>query len=121
MELTATMEEALDQRFNWKLTNVPELDQPVLIVFDYSPSDDQRPLSIAFDSSCGAKCWLSAAKVRKIGNKGPRSHQKYRSFVFEGRKFHPYSIRAFPQTIFQEIREFTSACRQLCQHADWSE
>ena len=121
VSLLAQMKEALDQSFKWRLTNVRELENPVLIVLDYSPGDDQRPLSIAFDFSGGAKCWLSEAKVRKIGDDGPKPHQDYRSFVFEGRKFHPYSITAFPQTIFQEIREFTSACRHLYQHADWSE
>ena len=121
MALTETMEEELNQCFNWRLTNVPELENLVLIVLDYSPSVDQPPLSIAFDFSCGAKCWLSASKVRKIGDKGPSPHPDYRRFVFEGRKFHPYSIIAFPQAIFEEIQKFSSACQCLYQHVDWSE
>ena len=121
MALTATMKEALDQRFNCRLVNVPELEQPVLIVLDYSPSDDQTPLSIAFDFSCDPKCWLTVSKVCKIGDEGPSPHSSYREFDFEGRKFHPYSIEAFPSVIFEEIEEFQSACRCLYQHADWSE
>ena len=121
MTLPAQMKEALDQSFKWRPTNVPELENPVLIVLDYSPGDDQRPLSIAFDFSGGAKCWLSETKVRKIGDDGPKPHPDYRKFVFEGREFHPYSIRAFPQAIFAEIQKFQSACRGLYQHADWNE
>ena len=119
MALSAQMKETLDQSFKWKLTNVPELENPVLIVLDYSPSDDQRPLSIAFDYSGGRKCWLSESKVSKIGDDGPKPYPKYRKFVFEGREFYPYSIVAFPQAIFDEFQEFAAACRCLYQHADW--
>ena len=90
-------------------------------MLDYSPSDDQPPLSIAFDFSGGPKCWLSESRVRDIGNEGPKLHAAYRNFVFEGREFHPYSIIAFPQAIFEEIQEFSSACQCLYQHVDWSE
>ena len=121
MELTATMEGALDQLFRWKPINVPELDSPVLIVLDYSPRTDQKPLSIAFDFSCGPKCWLSVSKVHEIGGEGPNPHPDYKKFVFEERTFHPYSITAFPRTIFEEIKEFRAACQSLYQHADWSE
>ena len=114
------MEEALNQHFNCKLTNVPELEQPVLIVLDYSPGIDQPLLSIAFDSSGGPKCWLTVSKVILIGTKGPSPHEDYKKFVFEGRKFHPYSITSFPKAIFDDIQQFTRACEILYQHADWS-
>ena len=120
MELTSTMKKTLDQHFNWKLTNVLELDQPVLIVLDYSPSNDGHLLSIAFDSSGGPKCWLTASKVNEIGTKGPNPYEDYRKFVFEGQEFHPYSIQAFPKAIFEEIQQFRRACEVLYQHADWS-
>ena len=120
MELTTGMEEALNERFNWKLTNVPELEQPVLIVLDYSPSIDKPLLSIAFDSSSGPKCWLTVSKVILIDRKGPSPHEDYRKFVFGGRKFYPYSITSFPNAIFDDIRQFTRACEVLYQHADWS-
>ena len=121
MAMTTTMKEALDQRFNWRLENAPELERPVLIVLDYSPSDDQPSLSIAFDFSGGPKCWMTESRVRKIGGQGPKLYAKYRKFVFGGREFHPYSIRAFPQAIFEELPEFASACQCLYQHVDWSE
>ena len=120
MGLSPQMRDALDHRFNWKLTNVSELENPVLAVFDYSPSDSQRPVSIAFDYSSGPKCWLSELLVREIDNNGPRYHPDYREFVLEGRQFHPYSIRAFLESIFEDINEFVSACRQLYQHVEWS-
>lgn len=121
MGLSARMEDALTRSFNWKLTNVVELENPVLIVFDYSPWDNPNPLSIAFDYSGGAKCWMSEDRVCKIGNEGPNSHADYREFVLDGRKFHPYSIRPLPQAVFENIREFSSVCRLLYRHVVWSE
>ena len=115
------MEDALTQSFNWKLRNVPELENPVLFVFDYSPRDNPNLLSIAFDYSGGAKCWMSEDQVRKIGNKGPKPHEDYRKFTHDERKFHPYSIQPFPQTVFEEIREFRSACQRLYRHVIWNE
>ena len=121
MALSARMKDALTQSFNWRLTNVPELENPVLIVFDYSPGDNANLLSIAFDYSGGAKCWMSEAQVCKIGDKGPNPHDDYRKFTHDAREFHPYSIRAFPQRIFEEIQEFRSACQRLYRHVVWSE
>ena len=114
------MKEALNQRFKWKLTNVPELEQPVLIVLDYSPSIDRPLLSIAFDSSDGPKCWLTTSKVTQIGDNGPNPYEDYRKLVFEGQEFHPYSIESFPKAIFEDIQQFRRACEVLYQHADWS-
>ena len=120
MELSPQMENALNDRFNWKLTNVPELETPVLAVYDYSPSDRQFPVSIAFDYSGGPKCWLSESSMKKINDDAPRPYPDYRQFVLEGRQFHPYSIQAFPESIFKNINEFVSACRKLYQHVEWS-
>ena len=121
MALSAQMENMLTRSFNWKLTNVPELENPALIVFDYSPQDNLNLLSIAFDYSGGAKCWMSEAQVRKIGSEGPNPHEDYREFVCDGRKFYPYSIRPLPQIIFEDINEFRSACQRLYRHVVWSE
>lgn len=121
MALSAEMKDALAGSFHWKLTNVPELESPVLMVFDYSPRNEPHLASIAFDYSGGPKCWLSESKVRKIGDEAPNPHPDYRMFVFDRRTFHPYSIQAFPPSIFEDIHEFKSACHRLYQHVVWSE
>lgn len=116
MVLSEEFSKILDQNFDWKLTNVPELENPVLVVLEYSPRSDQRPVSIAFDCSGGAKCWLSEPEIKLIGDQGPSAHEKYKRFVYRGCKFYPYSIESFPQTIFRDIQEFNDACRSLYQH-----
>ena len=120
MSLSPEMTLALDHRFKWKLTNVPVLERPVLIIFDYGPSDDAPPLSVAFDSAGHAKCWLSETRLAKIGDNCPRHYPRYKRFVFEGREFHPFSVRAFPNAIFCSIDALVLACQSLYDHVDWN-
>lgn len=106
--------------FKWKLTNVPVLEKPALIVFDYSPGGAMPPLSIAFDWSGGPKCWLSETRLIAIGNNLPKSHPKYKKFNLDGRQFYPFSIRAFPKEIFGNIDAFIDACQGLYEHVGWN-
>lgn len=110
----------LNERFKWALTNVSNLESPVLVVFDYSPVGHQEMISIAFDC-CGAnKCWLSAEKVLEIDGDGPNSHPSYQQFTVDGQTFKPYSIVAFPSIIFEDVSALSDACRRLYKHVDWS-
>ena len=120
MRLSPEMTQALDRRFKWKLTNVPVLEKPVLIVFDYGPSDDAPPLSVAFDLAGRARCWLSETRLEKIANIGPKHHPDYNGFVFEQRQFHPFSVIAFPSAIFSDIDALIVACQSLYDHVEWS-
>ncbi|MYH34636.1 MAG: hypothetical protein F4010_02125 [Cenarchaeum sp. SB0669_bin_11] len=119
MALSTVMEDALNQRFNWRLTNVPELESPILIVLDYSPDDDAPPLSIALDYADGPKCWMSQDQVIQIDSDGPRRHDDYKQFVFEGRRFYPYSIQNLGMSPFEDIQALTSVWLRLYRHVDW--
>ena len=118
--ISAAMQEKLNEFAKWELAQVPVLENPILLIFDYSPSMGQSPLSIAFDYGCGPKCWMTASKVRKIGNEAPSCHEDYREFLWEGRQFIPYSIQQLPASIFEDINDLKAACRQLYQHVDWA-
>ena len=113
------MEDALNQRFNWRFENVPELESPILIVLDYSPGDDDAPLSIALDYANGPKCWMSEDQVILIDSDGPRRHDKYKQFVFEGRRFYPYSIKPLGKAPFKDIQALTAIWSRLYRHVDW--
>ena len=103
-----------------ELAQVPVLESPVLLILGYSPSVGEQPLSIAFDYGCGAKCWMTAAKVRKIGEVGPNPYEEYKEFTWEGRQFKPYSIRSLSASIFEDIDTLTAACRKLYRHVVWA-
>lgn len=107
----------LDLEFRWKEENIANLDCPVLIVLDYSPSCSQPPVSMAFDSECRSRCWLTVTTVVPVNDRCPNSYPDYRSFSFDNRTFHPYSVGAFPPTIFEDISVFRSACLNLYLHA----
>ena len=117
--LSAAMEEKLDEFFNWKPVQVKVLESPVLLILDYSPSVGERPLSIAFDYGREAKCWMTASKVRKIGDDAPKPHEKYREFAWEGRQFKPYSIQSLPASIFEDINALKEVCQRLYRHVVW--
>lgn len=116
MALSKEMERDLGRSFRCSLENVSELDAPVLVVLDYSPSNDQPPISIAFDYNGGAKCWLTKSQVYERDGRKPSRHEAYREFVFEGRRFYPYSIQAFSKNIFDSVAQFEDACRSLYWH-----
>lgn len=118
-QLSVAMKEKLDQLFNWKLTQVKVLESPVLLIFDYSPSVSERPLSIAFDYGCGAKCWMTASKVREIAGVAPNPHEDYKEFTWEERQFKPYSIQSLSESIFEDIDTLREACRKLYRHVVW--
>ena len=119
IELSQEMADALNGSFKWYHGNVPELDEPVLVVFDYSPSNAEPPLSLAFSLAAGPKCWLSESRVQEINDIGPSAHPDYRRFRLEGRRFYPYSIVALPTTCFERLEVLEQTCRRLYQHVVW--
>ena len=119
-QLTAAMKEKLNQTYNWTLTQIPALENPVLLILDYSPSAHEPPLSIAFDYGCGPKCWMTASNVKKIGDQAPNPKEDYREFPWEGRHFKPYSIQSLSASIFKDIDALTAVCRRLYRHVEWA-
>ena len=119
-QIAEAMREKLDQFCHWTFRQIPELEGPVLLILDYSPSAGERPLSIALDHGCGPKCWMTAARTRRIGNvRPPRPYEEYKEFVWAGRQFKPYSIKRLSKSIFCDIEALTDVCRRLYRHAVW--
>ena len=117
MELSDQMEHALTEQFKWFKGTVPELDEPeLLIVFNYSPHLGKPLLSIAFDLSGGARCWMSE-RTEKQGNKGPNPHSDYRTFEHDGTTFLPYSITSLGTGIFVDVQKLEAVCESLYQYA----
>ena len=119
-QLPTAMKEKLDQLFNWTLAQVPVLESPVLLILDYSPSVGEHPLSIGFDYECGPKCWMTASKVRAIGNDAPRPHEAYKEFTWGGREFKPYSIQSLSASILEDVDAMRAVCRRLYRHVVWA-
>ena len=118
MQLDACTKRALADRRKFHYGNIPELAPPVLVVFDYSPTDNEPPLSIVFDGELGPKCWMSENNTRKIDNDGP-SLGHYVNFQFEGRQFYGFSIKPFSQSDFDDVNGIERICRRLYSHIVW--
>ena len=121
MELSEEFKEELNGYFNWKHTNISNLDQPVLIILNYSPSSESRPFSFAFNLTGQPKCWMSHDKVRKFDGKPPRRYEKYKDFNYKGQRLYAYSVRAFKNSTFSNIAEFKEICDRLYAHMDQGE
>lgn len=117
--LSTAMREQVDEVLNCKVIQIPALEGPVLLILDYSPSAGERPLSIALDCECGAKCWMTAPKVRVIGDQAPNPYEDYKAFTWEEREFKPYSIQPLPESIFDDVDALVGVCRRLYRHALW--
>ena len=118
MQLDACTKQALADRRKCYYGNIPALAQPVLIVFDYSPTDNDPPLSIVFDGELGPKCWMSANNVKQINNDGPRPGN-YGDYQFDGCQFYGFSVKAFSQSDFDDVDRIEGICRRLYAHIVW--
>lgn len=116
------IERLLRDSFNVEVAIVPELEHPVVIVLDYSPTDSERPISMAFGLRAEPKCWLTLteSEVGKVAGEAPRFHPSYRQFAYRGREFHPYSIQPLDGEVFTSALRFESLCRRMYGHAAWS-
>jgi len=121
LRLNEYVKQKLSQRQKYHFGNVPGLPQYVLIIFDYSPSDNEPPLSIAFDGELGPKCWMTENKFKEIGNSQPLNLGAYEDFYYEERKFYSYSVTSYPQSDFNDVNLIEKNCWQLYQHIVWSE
>ena len=118
MQLDACTLKALHDRHKCHYGNIPALSQPVLAVFDYSPSDNEPPLSIIFDGELGSKCWMSESNVREINDNGPRIGH-YGDYQYDGHQFYGFSIQAFSQSDFDDVDRIERICRSLYAHIVW--
>lgn len=120
MQLDACTMRALAERRKCYYGNIPALAQPVLVVFDYSPTDNEPPLSIVFDGGLGPKCWMSERNTKDINGNGPRLGH-YGDYQFEGHQFYGFSIQSFSQSDFDDVNGIERICRRLYSHIIWSD
>ena len=121
MELSEEFREGLAEYFDWEYTNIPNLEEPVLIISNYSPSSEFHPFSFAFSLRGSPKCWISHDKVKKVGDEAPNRHPDYKDFNRNRQKFYAYSVRAFENSTFTDIAKFKRVCDKLYANIDQGE
>ena len=117
MTVSEEFQQRLDEHFNWEETNIPNLNRPVLLIFDYSPTDGAQPFSFAFEPGA-SKCWITHNKIKLVDDIAPPAfHAEYGEFSHKKHHFYPYSIQVPPDT-FANIQEFKNTCNRLYNHID---
>lgn len=116
MELSEKFKLKLDNEFDWKISNISNLDSPVLIISGYSPTNEARPFSFAFELPDGTnKCWLSNELVKEIDGTAPKHHPDYSEFFYNNCLFYPFSVQ-LPYNIFIDFSIFKDICKSLYSH-----
>ena len=121
MELSKEFREELAEYFDWEYTNIPNLEEPVLMIFNYSPSNESSPFSFAFSLRGNPKCWISHDKVKEVGDKAPNRYPDYKDFNHNRQKFYAYSVQAFENSTFSDIAKFKRVCNRLYANIDQGE
>ena len=121
MELSEEFREGLNEYFDWEYTNIPNLEEPVLIIFNYSPLSESLPFSFGFSLRGSPKCWISHDKVKEVGGESPNRKQDYRDFNYKGQRFYAYSVQSFENSTFRNIAEFKKVCKRLYANIDQGE
>ena len=121
MELSEKFRAELNEYFDWEYTNIPNLEEPVLIISNYSPSSELPPFSFAFSLRRSPKCWISHDKVKKVGNEAPNRYPDYKDFNHTGQRFYAYSVRALENSTFTDIAKFKRVCDRLYANIDQGE
>lgn len=87
--------------FQYEICYIDNLDEPVLLILDYSSQNNAPPASFALsladyeEGKFPSKCWITHNKVRPVGNQPnlPKLHDAYKEFSSCGHKFHPFSVQ----------------------------
>ena len=100
-----------------EVDNIPSIDSALLFVWNYKPTAQANPLSIAFPLN-EPKCWTSVERTspKSINNKGPSYHPKYKYFSHKEVQFYPYSIQAIPMEKMNNLKLFNEVCLQMHEH-----
>ena len=120
MPLSEEFKKELDKCFWWEFDNIPNLNQPVLVIFNYSPPNENLPISFAFNLRSEPKCWMSVSgdNIRQVEGKSPTYWPDYKDFSYGGRNFYAYSVKAFEDSVFKNISKFREVCERLYAHID---
>ena len=97
-QIKQELQPGLSSLFKYEICYVKNLDEPILIILDYSPQNNEPLASFAF--SLGEydggifppKCWMTHTELSPEYQDPPRLHEGYKKFSYEGNQFYPFSV-----------------------------
>lgn len=112
--------------FEYKFIDMPNIDDPILLIKNYAPVEDMRKISFAFPLTkyydgdkdiLGVKCWITCNKVKESLGEMPKPHPDYKNFYYDGIEYFPYSVTL--KYTFEEIESIKELCKNLYAHVDF--
>lgn len=109
------------------LDNIQNVEDVSIIIKNYSPDNNKRPVSIAFsinddnNSSFNPKCWMTERNLKEVDGRMIPYHEAYKEFEFENKKFYPFSVNLGSYKVNAE--DIKKLCGHLYKHiksSDWS-
>ena len=97
-QIKQELESELNSLFKYKIDYVNNLAEPLLIILDYSPRNNEPPASFALslqsyhENSFPSKCWITHKELSPIHDECPSFHEEYKKVSYQGHHFYPFSV-----------------------------
>lgn len=101
------------------LESVPNVEDVSIIINNYSPTDNQRPISLAFSINIqnkifNPKCWLTEDNLKEIEGRHLPLHSAYKEFSYKDKHFYPFSVNLSDYKV--DPNSIQILCKQIYQH-----
>ena len=124
-ERKKNLEQTLKNDFDFKIvSDIPNIDYPLLLILDYSPESEDKLVSFAFsllkyyqnsNNDFNRRFWMTEANSHDNSSNNPEwpnSHPPYKEFNYSNYHFYPFSIKVEGYN-FLEIQSMRKLLRNL--------
>ncbi len=123
------LQDTLSNYYKISFTDIANIDDPLLIIHDYSPSDSNLNL-VSFTFSLleyykgrnnifSEKFWVTHSKVKDpTGSNTPNPNPAYKEFVY-GNTFYPFSAKLNNKFNFLDQKSIALLLNSLYSTIDW--
>ena len=124
-ERKKSLEQTLKNDFDFKIvSDIPNIDYPLLLILDYSPESEDKPVSFAFslsqyykniDDNFESRFWMTEENTYDNSRndlKWPNYEKSYNKFKYSDYYFYPFSATINGYN-FLDIRTVKALLRRL--------
>lgn len=115
------LQSSLDPLFKYEIDYVNNLSEPLLIILDYSPQNDEPVASFVLslqgyhENSFPSKCWITRKELLPINNECPRPYGDYKKISYQDNQFYPFSVNLSGYTP-KDVTSIKNVINRLYRH-----
>ena len=115
------LQPGLDPLFKYEIDYVNNLSEPLLIILDYSPRNDDPVISFALslqnyhEDSFPPKCWITHKELSSINDECPSFHEEYKKISYQDNQFYPFSVNLSGYTP-KDVTSIKNVINRLYRH-----